>query len=107
MADKHFAGEVPGMAVPCEHIIFTDLDGKEGVLVDLDTKKYYQLNETAALIWRGLERGLTMENVVKEIAAIYDVSDEHATLSVERIVREFGARKLIRPEPGAGRNMTA
>ena len=96
MADEHFAGDVPGMAVPCEHMIFTDLDSTEGVLVDLNTKKYYQLNETAALIWRGLERRLTIENMVKEIAAIYDVSDEHAASSVERILRDFGARKLIR-----------
>ena len=96
MADQHFAGEVPRRAVPCEHIVFTDLDGKEGVIVDLDTRKYYHLNETAALIWRGLERGLTIENMVQEIAAIYDVSDVHAASSVERILRDFGARKLIR-----------
>jgi hypothetical protein len=38
--------------IPREHIIFTDLDGLEGVLVDLNTRKYYQLNETATLVWR-------------------------------------------------------
>ena len=41
-----------GSAVPQDHVIFTDLDGLEGVLVDLNTRKYYQLNETAALVWR-------------------------------------------------------
>jgi hypothetical protein len=45
----------PAPPLPYEHVIFTDLDGLEGVLVDLNTKKYYHLNESASLIWRGLE----------------------------------------------------
>jgi len=28
--------------LPYKHVIFTDLDGLEGVLVDLNSKKYYE-----------------------------------------------------------------
>ena len=38
---------------PLTDVIFTDFDGKEGILVDLNTKQYYRLNETGSLIWRG------------------------------------------------------
>jgi hypothetical protein len=39
-------------ARPHDHVVFTDFEGGEGVLVDLNTKRFYTLNETAALIWR-------------------------------------------------------
>ncbi len=79
-----------------EHIVFTDFDGGDGVLVDLNTKKYYQLNETAALVWRGLERGRTNEEIVKELTAAYDVTPEHAAASLEKLLRGFYSHKLIR-----------
>ena len=64
---------------PGKHVVATDFDGGEGILVDLNTKKYYQLNETAMIVWRGLEQGKT----TTEIAA------------VERIVDNFQTYKLI------------
>ena len=83
-------------AVPQDHVIFTDFDGLEGVLVDLNTRKYYQLNETAALVWRGIERLETIENIAKEINTLYDVPVDRAALSVQRLLRSFNAYKLIR-----------
>lgn len=82
--------------VPFEHIVFTDFDGGEGVLVDLNTKKYYQLNETAALVWRALEQGKSREAITSELTAHYDVSAERADASVERILRTFVAQRLVR-----------
>ena len=81
---------------PFEHIVFTDFDGGDGVLVDLNTKKYYQLNETAALVWRGLESGRTNEEIVKEMTVAYDVTPEHAAASLEKLLRGFQSHKLIR-----------
>jgi hypothetical protein len=40
----------PAAAAPSPHVIFTDLDGVEGVLVDLDTKQYFVLNESDWMI---------------------------------------------------------
>ena len=45
--------------VPHEHVVFTEFDAGEGVLVDLNTKKYFRLNETALIVWRGLEKNRT------------------------------------------------
>jgi coenzyme PQQ synthesis protein D (PqqD) len=81
--------------LPCEHVVFTDLDDLEGILVDLNTKKYYQLNETASLIWRGLERRLPLSLIAEDMVARYDVTLERATSSIETAVRHFDEQRLL------------
>src|SRR5690349_5960120 len=80
---------------PGKHVVVTDFDGGEGILVDLNTKKYYQLNETAMVVWKGLERGKTMTEIVSDITAIYEVTADKATVSVQRIVANFQTYKLV------------
>ena len=82
--------------IPHDHIVFTEFDGGEGVLVDLNTKRYYQLNETAMLVWRCLEKGKTLSEVVEEMTAAYEVTREHALQSVERLLRNFQSHQLLR-----------
>jgi hypothetical protein len=80
---------------PYNHVVFTEFDDSEGILVDLNTKKYYQLNETAMLIWKNLEKGLAANQIAEEIVRAYDVNHEPALQSVEKTVKEFEAYKLI------------
>lgn len=79
-----------------EHVVFTEFDGGEGVLVDLNTKKYFQLNETAVVVWRGLEERLSLEDIVGRITSAYEVEDEHATQSVRRVLENFRDLGLAR-----------
>jgi hypothetical protein len=88
------------MLRPSEHVIFTDLDGVEGVLVDLNTKRYYQLNETASLIWRGLANGTPVEEIAGEMTRVYDVAPEHARASVDAAVARFSAYQLLSTTAG-------
>ena len=88
---------VAASPLPHEHVIFTDLDGLDGVLVDLNTKKYYQLNETASLIWRGLEKHLPVSSIAKEMTERYEVTPERALASIDTALRRFAAQKLIGP----------
>jgi hypothetical protein len=81
---------------PFEHIVFTEFDGAEGILVDLNTKKYYQLNETAMLIWKSLEQGLTASAIAEEIVANYEVTPDAALQNVEKTVQDFATYKLIK-----------
>jgi hypothetical protein len=81
--------------LPGEHVVFTDLDGLEGILVDLNTKKYYQLNETASLIWRGLEKRLPVSLIAEEMVERYEVTLERATASIETALRQFEEQKLV------------
>ena len=80
---------------PHSHVVYTEFDGREAVLVDLNTKRYYTLNETAMLIWRGLEAGKTTAQIAREICDSYDVSEEHAELSIERLVTSLAAHRLL------------
>jgi len=81
--------------MPGKHVVVTDFDGGEGVLVDLNTKRYYQLNETAMVVWKGLEEGKTMNEIVADITSSYEVAPDQATLSVQRIVDNFQSYKLV------------
>ena len=89
--------KVAALPMPSAHVIFTDLDGLEGVLVDLNTKKYFQLNETASLVWSGLEKRLPLNDIAKEMTERYDVNLERALFSIETALRQFEAQKLIGP----------
>ena len=80
---------------PGKHVVMTDFDGGEGILVDLNTKKYYQLNETAMVVWKGLEKGKTMNEIVADITASYEVTPDTASASVQRIVDNFQSYKLV------------
>ena len=86
--------------IPHEHIVFTEFDDREGVLVDLNAKRYYTLNETAMIIWRGLENKRTRDEIIREITDAYDVTPEHAARSLDKLVASLQARKLLQPESG-------
>lgn len=86
------------MFSPHDHVIFTDVDGAEGVLVDLNSKQYYQLNETASLVWRGLAQGLPADAIARQMAQAYDVTLEHAQSSVDAVIRDFVAQRLLKPQ---------
>jgi hypothetical protein len=81
---------------PLGHIVATQLDQGNGVLVDLNTKQYYQLNETAMLIWRALENGDPFDQIVAGIMRVYRLDNEHAVTSVKRLLHKFHERKLVR-----------
>lgn len=83
---------------PGKHVVVTDFDGGEGVLVDLNTKKYFQLNETAMVVWKGLEQGKSVGEIADDITGQYEIALATATRSVERIVDNFRTYKLLSAE---------
>ena len=52
---------------PHEHVVFTEFEAGDGILVDLNTKKYFQLNETATIVWRGLEKSRTLGEIGRRL----------------------------------------
>jgi hypothetical protein len=76
-------------------VFATEFSGGEGVLVDLNTKRYYQLNETAMLIWQALEKSQTLDQIALELTRIYDVTAEHAAKSVDRVVKDLQSLQLV------------
>lgn len=81
--------------VPYEHVVFTEFDTGEGILVDLNSKKYFQLNQTATLVWRGLAAGRPRDEIIREMISEYEVEAEQATRSVERLLANLRDFKLV------------
>lgn len=81
---------------PLNDVIFTDFEGREGILVDLNSKQYYRLNETGSLVWRSLEKGNSVEEIVSEIQNSYEVSGEHARASVEKLLSCLEINNLVK-----------
>jgi hypothetical protein len=78
-----------------KHVVVTDFDGGEGILVDLNTKRYYQLNETAMIVWRGLEQGKSLNEIVNDVTSNYEVDPDRAQTSVQRLLDSFQTYKLV------------
>ncbi|HEX7809693.1 MAG TPA: PqqD family protein [Thermoanaerobaculia bacterium] len=83
------------LPVPHSHIVVTEFDGGESVLVDLNTKRYYQLNETATLIWRAMTDGRSKDDIVGSLTSVYDVTAEDAAKSVDQVVEHLKAHRLV------------
>ena len=81
-----------------DHVVYTEFDGREAVLVDLNTKRYYTLNETAMVIWRSLERGRTKDEIVSDLMTAYEVTAEHAAAAIERLLASLTAHRLLRAD---------
>ena len=82
-------------SAPHDHVVFTEFDGSEGILVDLNTKKYYQLNETAMLIWKGLEQGLGAREIADQMVANYEITPNDALRNVDEAVEKLQLYSLI------------
>ena len=80
-----------------ESIVATGFEDGEGVLVDLNTKRYYQLNETAMLVWQALEKNVPLHEIVEEMTNTYDVTPDRARASLEKLIAELSSYNLVRP----------
>ena len=89
---------------PRDQIVFTEFDGSEGILVDLNTKKYYQLNETATLIWKALGKGSGANDIADQIDATYEITPEDALKNVETTLQQFQSYNLV--ALGNGKNQS-
>lgn len=82
-------------AVPDE-VLTAHLEG-EAVLLHMDTKNYFRLNATAALLWKGLERGLRREQLLDGLLAQFEVDRPTAAAELDRLLGELAARGLVVP----------
>lgn len=83
------------ITIPPKQVICTEFEGGEGILVDLQTRRYYQLNETALLVWKSLENGAGIDEVVSTLTNDYDIDSAHARVSVESLLARLKAYRLV------------
>ena len=75
-------------------VVCTELDDG-AVLLNLDTKYYFNLNETGLRIWQIMEEVRTPVEIAGKLAREYDVDVERAEASVVRLLGELEKEELI------------
>jgi hypothetical protein len=87
------------MARQIQHpdVVYTDLvDG--AVLLHLETKLYYSLNEVGATIWQLLDSAESREDLVQRLTAEYEVEKGRAESSVSEFILELEREQLVLPD---------
>lgn len=77
-----------------DDVLTAHLEG-EAVLLHMDTKNYFRLNATAAVLWKGMERGLDREALLDDLLAHFDVDRATAAAELDRLLAELSARGLL------------
>jgi len=67
--------------------------------LNLATKKYYTLNETATAIWSGIEERLAVMGLVDLLVSRYEVTPDKAKASVIETLTRLQAQRLVQPCP--------
>ena len=71
----------------------------ETVLLDLASKRYFQLNASGAAIWDALAAGCDRAGVVETLVTEFDVAAAEAETAVDAFVATLRARGLLAPAP--------
>ncbi|HEX7978965.1 MAG TPA: PqqD family protein [Gemmatimonadaceae bacterium] len=69
--------------------------GDEAVLLDLSAKRYYRLNESAAVVFRALEEGEGRDGAIRRLTATFEVTESDAASAVDALLGDFAARGLV------------
>jgi len=78
--------------------VFTLLEDGAGVLLNLDTLCYYNLNRTGAAVWRDLEANTSrsLEEIVAVICDRFEVAEEAARIDARAFVEHLARFKMVR-----------
>ena len=78
-----------------EALVATLSDG--AVLLNLQTKRYFSLNETGTRIWEMVQQTADEQAIVTALLSEYDVEEPMARAEVRRILDELMDAQLIVP----------
>jgi len=81
-------------------VLAAHLEG-EAVLLHMESKDYFRLNDTAAWVWKGLERGLDRGALIDSLLERYEVERPEAEAQLDQLLAELSQRGLITADGGA------
>lgn len=83
---------------PHPKCLLTVLDDGTGVILNLETKYYFTLNETGVALWQALEAGAgTAQAIAEELVRRFEVDGAQALADVREVLAELVAEKLVEP----------
>jgi hypothetical protein len=78
-------------------VVCTELDDG-AVLLNLDTKYYFSLNETGLRIWQIMDEMQSPLEIAKRLANEYEIDAEIAKANVVKLMGELEKEQLIIPK---------
>ncbi len=82
---------------PIPDVVCTHLDDGESVLLHLITRQYYTLNETGSHVWRCLDTGKSLAEIIEEFSEEYEIDEAQLEQFVLAYVDELEEQGLIMP----------
>ncbi len=67
------------------------------VMINIDVGDYVSLNGTATAVWNALEAPVSVDAIVGDLRSRFDVPADKCRQSVERVLGELQAMKLVDP----------
>lgn len=74
--------------------MFREIDG-ESVLLELESGRYFGLDETGTRMWRALEQHREVREAYEELLTEYDVSAERLRDDLLGLVEELASQGLL------------
>ena len=65
------------------------------VIVNLNSKRYYMLNDTAAFIWREITADKSESEIIEKMSVEYDATRDQIAASVRRLFEGFTRAELV------------
>jgi hypothetical protein len=78
--------------------VFTPLEDGAGVLLNLETQCYYNLNKTGAAIWQGIEAKASnsLDEIVTALCEQFDVGEDAASIDARAFLEHLARFKMVR-----------
>ena len=80
-----------------DRALLTELGDGTGVLLDLDSKFYFTLNDTAIFVWKLLSARTTLsrEQLATELTGAFQVDAEKALVDVDAVLDVLARERLV------------
>jgi len=75
-------------------VFANEIDG-EAVMMNIQTGKYYGLDEVGSRIWELMEHKIQVKKIIEQLQKEYDVSEEQCKTDVINLLNDLKSNQLI------------
>ena len=78
--------------------VFTPLEDGTGVVLNLQTRCYYNLNKTGAAVWRDIEAqgSISLDEIIAGICKRFDVVEDAARIDLRAFLEHLARFNMVR-----------
>ena len=75
-------------------VFANEIDG-EAVMMNIQTGKYYGLDEIGSRIWELMEQKIQVKEIIEQLQKEYDVNEQQCKTDVLNLLNELKSNQLI------------